>query len=76
MMGLRAVILAGLGRWDEASEEISEGDWRDSSRRLDVVRLAMQARSQKWSSFCNGVQTWSDEERLLETINDIVSTDL
>ena len=67
MMGLRAVILAGLGRWDEASE-ISEGDWRDSSRRLEVVRLAIQARNQNWRSFCTGLQTWSDEERLLKQL--------
>ena len=67
MMGLRAVILAGLGRWDDA-KSISEGNWKDSSRRLDVVRLAIQARKQDWKPFCAGVDTWSDENRLLKQL--------
>ena len=60
---------------DEASE-ISAGDWIDSSRRLDVVRLAILAQKPEVVSICNDLQTWSDEERLFKTINDIVSTDL
>ena len=67
MMGLRAVILAGLGRWGDASA-IAEEDWIDTSRRLDVVRLAIQARSQDWGSFCAGVQTWSDSDRLFKQL--------
>ena len=67
MMGLRAVIFVGLDRWDDA-KSISEGNWIDSSRRLDVVRLALQARNQDWKSFCAGVDTWSDEHRLLKQL--------
>ena len=67
MMGQRAVILAGLGRWDDA-ESIAEGDWIDSSQRLEVVRLALQARTEDWDSFCPAVQMWSDDARLLKQL--------
>ena len=63
MMGLRSVILAGMGQWNEATKLV-DGDWIDSSRRLDVVRLALQARSEDWNSFCAGLESWSDFDRL------------
>jgi hypothetical protein len=63
MMGLRSVILVGMGQWDEAAKLV-DGQWRDSSRRADVVRLALQARSEDWSSFCLGLESWSDFDRL------------
>ena len=63
MIGLRSVILTGMGQWKETAKLV-EGDWIDSSRRLDVVRLALQARSEDWNSFCAGLDNWSDFDRL------------
>ncbi len=65
MIGLRAVILAGLGRWDEV-EEILAGDWIDSSRRLDVVRMVWWAKSENWLAFCTALETdtWQNKENL------------
>ena len=62
-MGLRSVILVGMGKWDEAAKLV-DGQWKDSSRRADVVRLALQARSEDWHSFCLGLESWPDFDRL------------
>ena len=67
MIGLRSVILAGLNRWDEVAKLVN-GDWIDSSRRIDVVRLALQAKSEDWNSFCAELETWSDFDRLFSQL--------
>lgn len=67
MIGLRAVLLAGLGRWDEVNEIVLV-DWNDPTRRLDVVRIAVSAREESWSDFCREWDTWSDKDRLVQQL--------
>lgn len=67
MMGLRAVVLAGMGRWKEV-EKMVTGERYDSTRRMDVVRLAVQARNEDWNSFCVELETWSDFDRLFSQL--------
>ena len=63
MMGLRAVIEAGTGRWEHVAQILSEG-WDDNSRRLDVVQMALYVHNQEWDLFCAELDTWSDYDRL------------
>lgn len=67
MMGLRAVLLAGLGRWNEVNEIVLD-DWNDPTRRLDVVRTVVFAREERWSEFCHEWDDWSDQDRLLQQL--------
>ena len=68
MMGLRAVILAGMNRWDEVAK-ILEDDWVDTSRRIEVVRLALLARNEEWGIFCADLESWSDLGRLFTQLS-------
>jgi len=67
MIGLRAVLLAGLGRWEEVNAIVLD-EWKDPTRRLDVVRTVVFAREERWSDFCREWYTWSDKNRLLQQL--------
>ena len=43
-------------------------DWKDPTRRLDVVRTVVFAREERWSEFCHEWDDWSDQDRLLQQL--------